>query len=211
LKKKIKLWQPFTLNSVSNLKQNVDNDRLKELIEKCARGEKPAQEKLFKLFYGKMMGVCMRYTRDQDRAQEVVQEGFIKVFDKLSEFDFKGSFEGWVRRIMVNASIDAIRKRNRGPFSTDEDFIFDSAEPLEEESDFDDELTKLKAEHAMRAIQSLSPAYRTVFNLYVIENYSHKEIAEILSISEGTSKSNLAKAKQNLREKLKEQFKKLDK
>jgi RNA polymerase sigma-70 factor, ECF subfamily len=189
----------------------VDNDRLKELIEECARGEKPAQEKLFKQFYGKMMGVCMRYTKDQDRAQEVVQEGFIKVFDKLSEFDFKGSFEGWVRRIMVNASIDAIRKRNRGPFSTDEDFIFDSAEPLEVESDFDDELTKLKAEHAMRAIQSLSPAYRTVFNLYVIENYSHKEIAEILSISEGTSKSNLAKAKQNLRGKLKEQFKKLDK
>ena len=192
------------------MKQNVDNDRLKELIKKCARGEKPAQEKLFKLFYGKMMGVCMRYTKDQDRAQEVVQEGFIKVFDKLSEFDFKGSFEGWVRRIMVNASIDAIRKRNRGPFSTDEDFIFDNADPLEEVADFDDELTKLKAEHAMRAIQSLSPAYRTVFNLYVIENYSHKEIAEILSISEGTSKSNLAKAKQNLREKLKEQFKKLD-
>lgn len=192
------------------MKQNVDNDRLKELIKKCARGEKPAQEELFKLFYGKMMGVCMRYTKDQDRAQEVVQEGFIKVFDKLSEFDFKGSFEGWVRRIMMNASIDAIRKRNRGPFSTDEDFIFDSADPLEEVADFDDELTKLKAEHAMRAIQSLSPAYRTVFNLYVIENYSHKEIAEILSISEGTSKSNLAKAKQNLREKLKEQFKKLD-
>jgi RNA polymerase sigma-70 factor (ECF subfamily) len=111
---------------------------------------------------------------------------------------------------MVNASIDAIRKRNRGPFSTDEDFIFDSAKPLEETTDFDEELTKLKAEHAMRAIQSLSPAYRTVFNLYVIENYSHKEIAEILSISEGTSKSNLAKAKQNLRDKLKEEFKKLD-
>jgi len=198
------------MNSVYNLKQNVDNDQLKELIKRCACGEKPAQEKLFKLFYGKMMGVCMRYTIDQDRAQEVVQEGFIKVFDKLGEFDFKGSFEGWVRRIMVNASIDAIRKRKRGPFSTDEDFIFDSADPQTEESDFNEELTKLKAEHAMKAIQSLSPAYQTVFNLYVIENYSHKEIAEILSISEGTSKSNLAKAKQNLREKLKEQFKKLD-
>lgn len=189
----------------------MDNDRLKVLIKKCACFEKPAQEELFKLFYGKMMGVCLRYTRDQDRAQEVVQEGFIKVFDKLSEFDFKGSFEGWVRKIMINASIDAIRKRNSGPFSTDEDFIFDSAEPLDQESGTDEELIKLKAEHAMRAIQSLSPAYRTVFNLYVIENYSHKEIAEILSISEGTSKSNLSKAKQNLRDKLKEQFRKLDK
>lgn len=150
----------------------------------------------------------MRYTKDRDRAQEVVQVGFIKVFDKLSEFDFKGSFEGWVRRIMVNASIDAIRKRNRQPFSTNEEFLFNDAS-VEQEDDSDDILNKLKAEYAMEAIQLLSPAYQTVFNLYVIENYSHKEIAEILDITEGTSKSNLAKAKQNLRNILKEKFVKL--
>ncbi|PHR46586.1 MAG: RNA polymerase subunit sigma-70 [Fluviicola sp.] len=191
------------------MKLEVENNELREIIEKCAKDNRAAQEELFKLFYGKMMGVCMRYTKDRDRAQEVVQEGFIKVFDKLSEFDFKGSFEGWMRRIMVNASIDAIRKRNRQPFSTDEEYMFNDAS-VEQEDDSDEMLTKLKAEYAMEAIQSLSPAYQTVFNLYVIENYSHKEIAEILGVSEGTSKSNLAKAKQNLRSILKEKFVKLD-
>jgi RNA polymerase sigma-70 factor, ECF subfamily len=186
---------------------NVNNDQLKTLIKECAKGSRVAQEKLFKAYFGKMMGVCLRYTKDQDQAQEVVQIGFIKVFDKLGEFDFQGSFEGWMRRIMVNASIDAIRKKSRGPISTDEDYYFDK--PEEDDGSLDDALLKLKAEHAMRAIQQLSPAYKTVFNLYVIENYSHKEIAEILNISEGTSKSNLAKAKQNLREILLKEFKKL--
>lgn len=187
----------------------MEHDQLKEIIQRCAKQDRAAQKELFELFYGKMMGVCMRYTKDRDRAQEVVQEGFIKVFDKLGEFDFEGSFEGWVRRIMVNASIDAIRKRNRQPFSTDEEFIFNEASSYQEH-DFDEDLTKLKASYAMEAIQELSPAYRTVFNLYVIENYSHKEIAQILGVSEGTSKSNLAKAKQNLREILKKKFVNLD-
>ena len=158
-----------------------------------------------------MMGVCLRYTRDKDRAQEVLQEGFIKVFDKLNDFDFSGSFEGWVRRIMVNASIDAIRKKNRNPFLTDEDFILEKNSLHPDDNHKDEDLIKLKAEHAIAAIQELSPAYRTVFNLYVIENFSHKEIAQILDISEGTSKSNLAKAKKNLRAVLKEKFMKLDK
>src|SRR5690554_2015188 len=86
-----------------------------------------------------MMGVCLRYTKDRDRAQEVVQESFIKIFDKLDEFDFKGSFEGWVRRIMVNASIDAIRKRNRQPFSTDEEYVFNDSYSVQEH-DLDDDI-----------------------------------------------------------------------
>ncbi|PWH86845.1 RNA polymerase sigma factor [Brumimicrobium oceani] len=187
----------------------MNNDELKELIKRCAEQERSAQEQLFKLFYGKMMGVCMRYTKDRDRAQEVVQESFIKIFDKLADFDFKGSFEGWVRRIMVNASIDAVRKRNREAFSTDEEYIFNGRSSFQEH-DLDDDITKIKAEYAMEAIQELSPAYRTVFNLFVIENYSHQEIADILNISEGTSKSNLAKAKQNLRKILSEKFVNLD-
>jgi RNA polymerase sigma-70 factor (ECF subfamily) len=191
------------------MKQKVENDQLKELIQRCAKHDRTAQEQLFKLFYGKMMGVCLRYTKDRDRAQEVVQESFIKIFDKLEEFDFKGSFEGWVRRIMVNASIDAIRKRNRQPFSTGEEYVFNDSYSVQEHN-FDEDITKIKAEHAMEAIQQLSPAYQTVFNLYVIENYSHKEIAQILGISEGTSKSNLAKAKQNLRKVLSEKFVKID-
>lgn len=156
------------------------------------------------------MGVCLRYTRDQDTAQEVLQVGFIKVFEKLEHFDFKGSFEGWVRRIIVNTSIDSIRKNKRGPISTDEEYLFNDADSSPEDDSDLIELNSIKAEHAMEAIQSLSPAYKTVFNLYVIENYSHKEIAEILDISEGTSKSNLAKAKQNLRKILNDKFVNLD-
>jgi RNA polymerase sigma-70 factor (ECF subfamily) len=188
----------------------VEQDRLREIIEGCKREEKSAQKQLFNSFYSKMLGICLRYTKDKDRAQEVVQEGFIKIFDKLDEFDFKGSFEGWMRRIMVNASIDAIRKKKRTAFSTDEEFLFENNSLYEEEDPLEEMLIKLKAEEALKAVQNLSPAYQTVFNLYVIENYSHAEIAEILNISEGTSKSNLAKAKQNLRKMLLDKFKKLD-
>ena len=150
----------------------------------------------------------MRYTKDKDSAQEVVQEGFIKIFDKLGEFDFKGSFEGWIRRIMVNASIDATRKLKRSPIRTDETYLF--VEKTQEDNFDFDQLTKLKAEYAVQAIQQLSPAYKAVFNLYVIENYTHKEIGEILNISEGTSKSNLAKAKMKLKKLLEEKFVKID-
>ncbi len=188
----------------------MEDDRLRDIIEGCKRGKRAAQKALFEEFYGKMLAVCMRYTKDKDRAQEVVQEGFIKVFDKLDEFDFTGAFGGWVRRIMVNTSIDAIRKVQRSAFVTDEEFILESGGLYEDDDDGDDYLTKLKAKEAMEAIQQLSPAYQAVFNLYVIENYSHQEIAEILDISEGTSKSNLAKAKINLRKILIEKFKHID-
>ena len=144
---------------------------------------------------------------DNDSAQEVLQEGFIKVFDKIGGFDFKGSLEGWIRRIVANTAIDAIRKAKRNPFQTDNDSMFKQEASVEmiDQEEFD--LLELKAEAAMEAIQQLSPAYRTVFNLYVIEDYSHKEIADLLGINEGTSKSNLAKAKMNLQRILTEKFK----
>lgn len=191
------------------MKQNVDKERLKDIILRCVEQDRNAQEQLFKLFYGKMIGVSLRYVKDRDLAQEVVQQSFIKVFEKLKDFDFTGSFEGWLRRIVVNGSIDEIRKRKRQPFLSDEEYVFNDEYSVQEHS-FQDNLTKLKADQAMLAIQELSPAYRTVFNLYVIENYSHKEIAEILNISEGTSKSNLAKAKQNLKIILEDKFKKIE-
>ncbi len=153
---------------------------------------------LFKLYYGKMMTLCLRYTNDRDTAQEILQDGFIKVFDKLNTFESNGSFEGWIRRIMTNTALDALRKTKRlnwveeNENNTKEDFN-DPMESVEFENEFE-----IKANVAMEAIQQLSPAYKTVFNLYVFENYSHKEIADALGISEGTSKSNLAKAKMNL-------------
>lgn len=157
-----------------------------------------------------MLAVCLRYIQDRDSAEEVLQEGFIKIFDKLEAFDYKGSFEGWMRRIMANTAIDSIRRHKKDPMLTDndEDFKLGSVNPSIEREE--EEFTAIKAEMALEAIQELSPAYRAVFNLYVIEEYTHKEIAEILNISEGTSKSNLAKAKQNLQKILIDRFKNID-
>ena len=180
--------------------------QLEAIIEGCLRNNRRSQEDLFRLYYGKMLSVCMRYTNDKDTAQEVLQEGFIKIFDKLGVFDYKGSFEGWIRRIVANTAIDAIRKAKKDPFLTDNDndFKLGAEDRMVEQEELD--LRGLKAEIAMEAIQKLSPAYRSVFNLYVMENYSHKEIGELLGISEGTSKSNLAKARMNLQKMLNEKF-----
>lgn len=190
---------------------NVENkNELKEIIQGCIENERKSQERLFKLFYGKMMGVCLRYHRDQDDAQEILQLGFIKVFDKLEGYDHTGSFEGWMRRIFANTCIDAIRKSKKNPIRTenDDDFVVETENSIEDQEEL--ELTSIKAEVAMQAIEKLSPAYKAVFNLYVIEEYTHKEIGEILGISEGTSKSNLAKAKMNLKKILKEKFTTID-
>ena len=188
--------------------KNIED--LKIIVNGCLKGDRRAQETLFKMFYGKMLAVCSRYISDQDTAQEVLQEGFIKVFDKLEVFDFKGSFEGWVRRIIVNTAIDSIRKAKRAPVLKDKDtdFKMDSTDQMEESETI--QLNQLKASIALEAIGKLSPGYRAVFNLFVIEEYSHKEIAEMLGISEGTSKSNLSKAKLNLKKILTDEFSNLD-
>jgi RNA polymerase sigma-70 factor (ECF subfamily) len=179
---------------------------LNNIIEGCLREKRKYQEQLFKLYYGKMMGVALRYTKDRDTAQEIVQNSFIKVFEKLSTFDQKGNFSSWISRIVANTAIDFIRKSKNNPFLTDENYVFDNAN--DEISEFDDlELSSIKTEIILKAIQQLSPAYQTVFNLYVIEDYSHKEIAEMLGISEGTSKSNLSKAKMNIHKIIAEELK----
>jgi RNA polymerase sigma factor (sigma-70 family) len=186
-------------------------ENLKRIIEGCLRGERRSQEQLFSMFYGKMMAVSMRYIADRDSAQEVLQVSFLKVFDKLEHFDFTGSLEGWIRRIVTNTAIDQLRKSKKDPFLSDQDndFISMTEDPMQAKEFL--EHTQLKAELAQKAITQLSPAYRTVFNLFVIEQLSHKEIAEQLGISEGTSKSNLAKAKMNLQRLLKEQFIQIEK
>jgi len=189
----------------------VENkEQLSILIKGCLKNKRRSQEELFRMYYGKMLAVCLRYIQDRDSAEEVLQEGFIKIFDKLEAFDYKGSFEGWMRRIMANTAIDSIRRHKKDPMLTDndEDFKLGSVNPSIEREE--EEFTAIKAEMALEAIQELSPAYRAVFNLYVIEEYTHKEIAEILNISEGTSKSNLAKAKQNLQKILIDRFKNID-
>ena len=183
-----------------------NKEELQKIVAGCVKGKAKYQKKLFEMFYGKMMGVCMRYARDQDQAQDIVQTGFIKIFKKIEVYNFEGSLEGWIRRIMVNTAIDHIRKNKRDPFAIEDEARIEDVEGDDFFAYEREEETKLKAEVAMKAISRLSPAHRTVFNLYVIEGFTHKEIAEYLGISEGTSKSNLAKAKQKLREELSLKF-----
>lgn len=178
----------------------VDDKQLQQLIKGCLEGDRKAQQAVYKLLYGKMKVVCMRYTRDTDQAMDVLQEGFIKVFQNMERYSGAGSFEGWVRRIMVNLSIDRFRKQKNDLLllngtTTIEDF----EEHVEDEADEETEDYDFTPEQILEAMQQLSPAYKTVFNLYVFENYTHQDIAEALSISIGTSKSNFAKAKRNMK------------
>ncbi len=167
------------------------------LIKGCIDGDRKCQQKLYEAFYGKMMVVCMRYTKDRDEALDVFQDAFIKVFNNLANYGNNGSFEGWVRRIMVNTSIDHIRKNKRlnEMISINEEITAS----IEDEEGGEDLLDKVSFDDVLVSVQSLSPAYKSVFNMYVVDGFSHKEISESLGISEGTSKSNLFKAKMNLK------------
>lgn len=184
--------------------------KITEIIEGCRANKRVAQEQLYKMYFGKMLSVCLRYFKDRDTAQEVLQEGFIKVFDKLQSYDNTGSFDGWIRRIVANTAIDTIRKSKRDHLYVENDWQLGETNDDFSEGQELSQLLELKSEIAMKAIQSLSPAYKMVFNLFVFENYSHKEIAAELDISEGTSKSNFAKAKQNLQKILTQKFVNLD-
>lgn len=167
-----------------------------KLIARAMKNDRKAQRQLFDRFAPKMLGVCRRYIRCEDMAEEVMLSGFFKVFTHLKDFEHKGSFEGWIRRIMVNACISHIRKENKVLFVS-EDRLENTAEYS---VDFDCEL---EVADIQRVIDALPEGYRTVFSLYVIEGYKHKEIARMLEISENTSKSQLSKARKMLQEKLK--------
>ncbi|MCB0787778.1 MAG: sigma-70 family RNA polymerase sigma factor [Flavobacteriales bacterium] len=180
-----------------------------ELIDGCLTGDRRCQQRIYETFYGKMLAVCLRYTKNTDQAKDILQDGFIKVFRSMDRFNREGSFEGWVRRIMVNTAIDHFRRSKNSYLLLGEDqSIEDHGDPDVEEP-FDDpteeEEMDLRPADVINAMQKLTPAYRTVFNLYVFEEMTHKEIADELGISVGTSKSNLAKAKGNLRKILKQE------
>jgi RNA polymerase sigma-70 factor (ECF subfamily) len=171
------------------------NEVEKKILAGCQAGKTTFQEQLYQLFYGKMMSVCMRYAKDSEEAKDILQEGFIKVFSNIKQFKGEGSLEGWIRRIMVNVAINIYHKNKKNVTQNYEEEIPD----LIEEQNFDDDnLQSLSYEDILALIRTLPPAYQTVFNLYVIEGYSHKEIANLLNINEGTSKSNLAKARMKL-------------
>lgn len=167
-----------------------------DLIAGCIAGDRKMQEELYNRFASKMYAVCLRYANNADDAQDLLQEGFIKVYKNLHRFRAEGSFEGWVRRVFINSSIEHYRKK-QAKLTT----VSDKEENTIEDSDIS-ALDSLAERDIINLIQDLSPGYRTVFNLYVIEGYSHKEIGELLGISEGTSKSQLARAKSILQKKV---------
>ena len=166
------------------------------LVKKCIEGDNRAQKKLFDLFAPKLFGVCLRYMKDHDFAQDTLQDGFVKIFTKLSDYNGKGSFEGWMRRIVVNTCLDQLRKDQKLKMNTsidDVSFLVKDNHWIEEE---------LTAKDLLKLVESLPDGYRVVFNMFAIEGYSHKEIAEQLDISENTSKSQFSRAKSHLRKKL---------
>jgi len=182
-----------------------------ELVDGCLKGERRAQQRVYELFYGKMMAVCMRYTKNTDQAKDILQDGFIKVFRSMESYNRAGSFEGWIRRIVVNTAIDHFRHSKHSYLLLGEERSIEDFKDQDEEDtladDAGDDLPDLKPADVINAMQKLTPAYRTVFNLYVFEEMTHKEIADALSINVGTSKSNLAKAKNNLKRLLRQENK----
>ncbi len=170
-----------------------------ELIKACQKGKTDAQGELYKTFYRKMYGVCLYYAKDETEAMDHLQDGFIHLFQKIGKFSFQGSFEGWMRRLFVNLILQKYRsKKLLYPTGLDQ---------LEYgEFSYDNIIDEITARDLLELVRQLSPQYRLVFNLYAIEGYSHREIAEQLNISEGTSKSNLSRARSLLQKKVLELF-----
>lgn len=173
------------------------NNDYKELIDGCLRKNSSAQRDLYNLFAPKMLAVCRRYVTSLEVAKDLMQDGFITLFDKLSTYKGNGSFEGWVRRIFVNTALMYLRKNDALKFS-DEIGEVDISNLVK-----NDTLNNLQAEDLMRLINSMPDGFRTIFNLYVIEGFDHAEISKMLKISEGTSRSQLSRGRAWLLERMK--------
>ncbi len=168
----------------------------KDLIEGCQKGKAKLQKLLYERYAPKMFGVCMRYFRTKEEAQDALQDGFVKVYTKINNFRGQGSFEGWIRRIMVNTSLNLIRNNLKHQYHDDVDDVKVHIADLSVEFD------QFNVQDIMKLIQELPNGYRVVFNMYEIDGYAHKEIADELNISVNTSKSQLLKARRHLRKKL---------
>lgn len=165
---------------------------LEQLIHDCKKNDIKAQEQLYRQYAPKMFSVCLKYSRNYAEAQDNLQDGFLLVFDKINSFEFKGSFDGWIKRVMVNQVLQ--QYRNKSFLSPIDEDIADEVEVEIEDG--------VSMDFLMKIIQELPDRYRLVFNLSVFENYSHQEISDSLGISVGTSKSNLSRAKMILKEKI---------
>ena len=166
-----------------------------ELIQGCVRGNRDCQQAVFRKYAGKMLALALRYAKHQMEAEDIVQEAFIRVFDHMHTFEHKGSFEGWIKRIVINV---ALKNFSRKRFSQEQigiDQDFDA--PVDAPADL-----LMEAQEILDMVKELPDGYRIVFNLYAIEGYNHKEIADMLGIQESTSRSQLVKARKLLQQKL---------
>ncbi len=170
-------------------------EELHELIAECKKGKREAQEKLYRRFSPMLYGVCLRYSRDNTEAEDFLHDGYMIIFEKIGQFANRGSFEGWMRRIVVNVALERYRSRNK-LYPVEDITKYDNTSVKE------DLFAELGASELLEMIKELPPRYKMVFNLYAIEGFTHKEIAEQMSITEGTSKSNLNRARQILQNKL---------
>ena len=166
----------------------------------CRKGKRKAQEQLYRAFAAKMFAVCLYYSKNKDDAEDLLHNGFIKVFQKIDQFKGDGPFEAWIRRVFMNTALEQYRKKSI-LYSINENIDYPDY------TDDADIISQLSTNEIINLIQELSPAYQMIFNLYVIEGYTHKEISDLLGIAEGTSKSNLARAKAILQKKVIKQFK----
>ncbi|ALJ06824.1 RNA polymerase subunit sigma-70 [Pseudalgibacter alginicilyticus] len=164
---------------------------LNQLIENCKSNDTKAQGELYKLYSSKLFSICLKYSRNYAEAEDNLQDAFLTIFDKIEQYKHKGSFEGWIKRITVNTVMQRYRKEK----------VFDIVnENIAEEVVVDIDEESISMDFLLKSIQELPDRYRLVFNLYVLDGYSHKEIANLLNINIGTSKSNLARARQQLKE-----------
>jgi len=173
-----------------------------KIIEGCISGKRRAQNQLYQKYSPGMLGVCLRYSNNLAEAEDILQEGFIKVFKNIKNFRKEGSFEGWIRRIIINSAITYISKNKITFKEIDEDKM-----ELTEETETNESYIPVDPEVLLKLIQNMPEGYRMVINLYVFEGYRHKEISEILNISESTSKSQLSKARKYLKNELEKQNK----
>jgi RNA polymerase sigma-70 factor (ECF subfamily) len=162
------------------------------LIQGCLEKNTKSQEQLYQLYAGKLFAVCLKYSRSYAEAQDNLQDGFLIIFDKLGQYKSTGSFDGWAKRVMINHVLQQYRKTT----------FLELVNDVVDDSTFEIEDENISLDFLLKIVQELPDRYRLVFNLYVLDDYSHKEIAEMLGISTGTSKSNLARAKMILKEKI---------
>ena len=165
------------------------------LIEGCKKKDRESQRMLYKHYFGYAMSICIRYARDKEEAQEILNDGFMKVFTKIHLYDTEKSFKGWLRRLLINTAIDHFRSNKKH-------YYHDELSPANDQAVEGDALDSMSHNDILALVQRLTPMYRTVFSLYVIDGFNHEEIADKLGISVGTSKSNLSKARANLKKML---------